>query len=295
MLRLAVRAVFATEAADLSLLHFLFYSHSGGLLDRLLNVQDGAQESPHRRRIPGPGGRAAARLGVGAVCRARSGGSCRTTAGSRFRARARGPRPSGRGRDPAAPRRSVRLRAGAAHRERDQLTQRMPDGSVIKCMAVYDEPFWRADGLTGQATYEIGPGPADVRQLATAGTPGVLLAFVEGVPRPRSSRRRTLERRRRAIVDVPGPGFGPRAARRRRSSSSSTGRPSRWSGGCYGAAPPTGRPHAVRAGAAASRAGGSTGPAPRRATVWAGYMDGAVRSGERVAVEVDQALATSAT
>jgi len=27
---------------------------------------------------------------------------------------------------------------------RDQLTQRMPMGSVTKCMAVYDEPFWRA-------------------------------------------------------------------------------------------------------------------------------------------------------
>jgi monoamine oxidase len=45
MLRLAVRAVFATEAADLSLLHFLFYSHSGGFLDRLLSVRRGAQES----------------------------------------------------------------------------------------------------------------------------------------------------------------------------------------------------------------------------------------------------------
>src|SRR5205814_3388893 len=31
MLRLGVGAVFAAEAADLSLLHFLFYSHSGGL------------------------------------------------------------------------------------------------------------------------------------------------------------------------------------------------------------------------------------------------------------------------
>jgi monoamine oxidase len=44
MLRLGVRAVFAAEAADLSLLHFLFYSHSGGFLDSLFNVKDGAQE-----------------------------------------------------------------------------------------------------------------------------------------------------------------------------------------------------------------------------------------------------------
>ncbi len=44
MLRLGVRAVFAAEAADLSLLHFLFYSHSGGYLDSLFNVKNGAQE-----------------------------------------------------------------------------------------------------------------------------------------------------------------------------------------------------------------------------------------------------------
>ena len=33
--------------------------------------------------------------------------------------------------------------------QRDQLTQRMPQGTVIKCMAVYDEPFWRGQGLSG--------------------------------------------------------------------------------------------------------------------------------------------------
>src|ERR1019366_3574584 len=32
---------------------------------------------------------------------------------------------------------------------RDQLTQRLPAGSVIKLYAVYEEPFWRPDGLTG--------------------------------------------------------------------------------------------------------------------------------------------------
>lgn len=35
---------------------------------------------------------------------------------------------------------------------REQLTQRAPMGSVIKCRVIYDEPFWRAEGLSGQAT-----------------------------------------------------------------------------------------------------------------------------------------------
>ena len=33
---------------------------------------------------------------------------------------------------------------------RAQLDQRVPMGTVIKCMAVYDEPFWRDDGLSGR-------------------------------------------------------------------------------------------------------------------------------------------------
>src|SRR5690606_42115868 len=36
--------------------------------------------------------------------------------------------------------------------DRDQLVQRMPMGRVIKVNVVYDEPFWRADGFSGQVT-----------------------------------------------------------------------------------------------------------------------------------------------
>src|SRR4051812_20032482 len=40
---------------------------------------------------------------------------------------------------------------------RDQLTQRMPQGTLMKAEAVYDKPFWRDDGLTGQAVSDSGP------------------------------------------------------------------------------------------------------------------------------------------
>ena len=40
--------------------------------------------------------------------------------------------------------------------ERDQLTQRMPTGCTIKVHVVYNEPFWRADGLSGEATSDAG-------------------------------------------------------------------------------------------------------------------------------------------
>ena len=49
---------------------------------------------------------------------------------------------------------------------RDQLMQRMPQGAVTKCMAVYDEPFWRGDGLSGQARLGRRAGEGRLRQLA---------------------------------------------------------------------------------------------------------------------------------
>ncbi len=40
---------------------------------------------------------------------------------------------------------------------RDLLGQRMPHGAVVKFAAVYDEPFWRRQGLNGQAASDAGP------------------------------------------------------------------------------------------------------------------------------------------
>ena len=40
---------------------------------------------------------------------------------------------------------------------RDQLTQRVPQGSVIKCFAFYERPFWRDRGLSGNASGNTAP------------------------------------------------------------------------------------------------------------------------------------------
>ena len=65
---------------------------------------------------------------------------------------------------------------------RDQLTQRMPMGTVIKVQCVYDEPFWRADGLAGQATSDTGPVEDHVRQLP-AGRHGSRARRADGIHR----------------------------------------------------------------------------------------------------------------
>jgi len=280
MLRLAVRAVFATEAADLSLLHFLFYSHSGGLLDRLLNVADGAQES---RVVGGSQVLAtglAAELGdaVHLSCPVRrivqdtrrvSVHADGITVDADAAVVALPPTLAGRiDYEPSLP------------PWRDQLTQRMPMGSVIKSMAVYDEPFWRADGLTGQVTSDVGPVQLTFDNSPPDGTPGVLLSFVEGA-HARELSRGSPDDRRATTLDCLAEHFGPRAAA-----------PSeyleldwsaeRWSGGCYGAHLPPGV--LTQFGPALRTPCGRIHWAgTETASVWAGYMDGAIRSGEEVA------------
>jgi len=69
---------------------------------------------------------------------------------------------------------------------RDLLTQQMPQGMTTKCQAVYDTPFWREDGFSGEAVSERGPvgvifdnSPKD----SDGGSgPGVLVGFMTGTP-----------------------------------------------------------------------------------------------------------------
>ena len=73
-------------------------------------------------------------------------------------------------------------------------------GSVIKVLAVYDHPFWREDGLSGEglAPYQL------VREVydntPPAGEPGVLVTFLAGENAERAERLPAAERRQ-AVLD----------------------------------------------------------------------------------------------
>jgi monoamine oxidase len=165
---------------------------------------------------------------------------------------------------------------------RDQLTQRMPQGSVIKCMAIYDEPFWRAEGLTGMATSDTGPAKIVFDNSPPDGSPGVLLGFLEG-GRARALGRRPAAERREAVVGGLARLFGPRASKPERFIERSWAE-EEWTRGCYGCYTPpggwTGFGDALRAPIGPIHWAGA-----ETATVWNGYMDGAVSSGERAAAE----------
>ncbi len=165
---------------------------------------------------------------------------------------------------------------------RDQLTQRMPQGTAIKTMAIYEAPFWREQGLSGQATSDLGPARVVFDNSPPDGSPGVLLGFLEG-RLAREWGARPAGERRDAILAGHSRLFGERAARPERLIERVWAE-EEWTRGCYGCLTVpggwTGYGRALRAPIGRLHwAGAGT------ATVWNGYMDGAVQSGERACAE----------
>ena len=63
---------------------------------------------------------------------------------------------------------------------RDQLTQRLPNGSAMKAFFIYDEPFWRSDGFNGQLISDVGPARMSNDTCIPGDDHGVILLFLEG-------------------------------------------------------------------------------------------------------------------
>jgi monoamine oxidase len=288
LLTLATEAVFAAEPGDLSLLHVLFYSHSGGSFQRLIDTTGGAQQD----RFVGGSALIAERLAaaLGGVVRLAAPVSRIEVRGDKVTATTPAGQFEARHVIVTAP----PLLAGRIDYEpalppwREQLTQRTPMGSVIKCQVVYDEPFWRRDGLSGQATGDGGGSRVVFDNSPADGSPGVLLAFVEG-DEARQLGRELLDVRRQAVVDSLVRYFGPRAGKPELYLERDWQR-EKWSGGCYGTL--FGPNVWTRYGSALRTPVGPIHWAgTETATVWAGYMDGAIRSGSDAAQAVLAGLA----
>lgn len=279
--RLITRAVFSCEADEVSLLHWLFYFRSGGGLDAVLDTTGGAQQD----RIVGGPTTVARRLAAGLDVRldgpvqqitGDDDGVVVRANGSTLRAErvivAIPPALYGRIEfDPLLP------------GPKGQLSQHMPMGAVIKTHTYYDTPWWRADGLNGQAL-----SPDRAVGVVFDNSPddrscGVLLGFFEGDHARQASAVGPDERR--AIVEDDLVAFFGEQARESTGYVENDWCSEPWSGGAYAGRFTTGgwttfgptlrRPHGR-----IHFAGTET------ATVWNGYLDGAVSAGERVATEV---------
>ena len=283
LLDIAVAAVWACEPEDLSLLHVLFYIHSGGRFDDLIGTAGGAQQD----RVVGGTQQMAEGLAALLGDRVRLG-----RAVERIVQDERTATVYAGGEEVTAERAIVAMAPALAariHHEpalpalRAQLTQRVPMGSVIKCLAVYDEPFWRGDGLNGQAISVEGPARAVFDNSLAGGSPGMLVAFLEG-RHARTMSSWPLTERRDAVLAGLARLFGPRAAAPQEYLEKDWALDP-WSAGCYtglfGPGTWTGFGPALRAPAGRLHWAGT-----ETAEVWSGYIDGAVRSGEAAAAHV---------
>ena len=278
---LVCEAVFAADTGDLSLLHALFYTHSGTDLETLISVDRGAQQD----RIVGGSVRIAEAMAAALGDRVRLGDPVRIVAqhavGVRVTTRGGAVREGSHVVVTLPPTLAGRLEYDPPLPSwRDQLTQRLPAGSVIKTYAVYDEPFWRADGLNGQAVSDTGPVKVTFDNSPPSGTPGVLMGFVEA-GEARRLVRLTPEQRREAVLGCFVRYFGARAGQPREYLERDW-MAEEFSRGCYGAhfTPGvwTSYGHALRTPVGRVHwAGAECSP------VWNGYMEGAVRSGEDAA------------
>ncbi|KJK66861.1 Flavin containing amine oxidoreductase [Aspergillus parasiticus SU-1] len=166
---------------------------------------------------------------------------------------------------------------------RDHLTQRMPMGSIGKAFAAYATPFWREAGLNGQVVSDTGAVRITFDSSPDDGSFGIMMGFIEADEMRRLDRlpeREITEEITKDLVRY----FGPRAAnvqnwviQRWDLEQFSRGGPVAYAPPgvltAYGTSlkSPHGRLHF--AGTEAS-------------SFWVGFMDGAIRSGERVATEI---------
>ena len=167
--------------------------------------------------------------------------------------------------------------------QRDQLSQRLGQGALTKVAAVYDSPWWRAKGLNGtvvspntyvSATFDDSPNRPN--------GPGVIFGFVGG-DQCRRFAGLSASAQRDAVLKEFSTFFGAEAANAK-DFFVTTWATEKWSRGCPVGICPPGLLYAY--GDQLRQVQGRIHWAgTETSNYWNGYMDGAVRSGERAAAE----------
>ncbi len=282
-----IRSVFSAEPGDLSFLFCLFYLKSGGNLEELTTFRNGAQQRLFVGGVHQLSQRMADQLGERVLLDSPvtdieqdAEGVTVTCPAATFRAKvliiAIAPALAGR----------INYSPLLPHK-RDALTQRMPMGSVIKVWIAYSTPFWRARGFSGLFSSDTAAfGPAfDVAPPGTS--TGILAGFFDARASVEWSAR-SSDQRRAEVVRCLTAAFGAEAQAPIEYVEKNWTQ-ERYSRGCY-------------TGTLGPGALTQFGPTLRESVgriffagtessaIWAGYIEGALRSGARAAAEVREYL-----
>lgn len=283
MIELATQMIFAVEPRELSFLYFLLYINSGAGLRRLADIKRGAQE----RRLATGAQSVAQKLADELADRVRLGHAVRAVeqdASGVTVHTTRGPFRAERAILALPPALLAKIDfTPAVSEERTLIHTRMPAGSVIKCIAAYDRPFWREAGYSGEAFSPRGLVRATFDDCSADGSHAALVAFVVGDAARELATRPDAERRQLVLADL-GRLHGA-AAHTPVAYVDKNWLAEEWSSGCYvGVLAPT---LLTRVAAALRRPEGRLHFAGTETAIHhVGYLEGAIESGERAAHEV---------
>jgi monoamine oxidase len=283
LIEATVRACFATDLSEVSLLNWLFLTRSAGGVEALMSIAGGYQDSQFEGGVQQVPNAIAAELGD-AVVR-----SCPVdavtqrddrviVAGTRVKVTARRvvlalPRALAGGIrfDPVLP---------ADHA---LLIHQIPAGTEVKMVAIYEEPFWRADRVSG-ATVATDDAIEVTLDTTQPGHPEGVIAGYSAGPRARALAARSESERRAVFLTMLATRLGPKAAAPLEVLEQNWAE-EQWTRGCSMGHFPTGvltqYGHRLREPVGRVHWAGT-----ETASTSYGSMDGAVRSGERVCEEI---------
>jgi monoamine oxidase len=283
VLRMAIGGLFACASSEVSLLHVLFHLNAAGGLAFQTSIEGGAQQDRAVGGMQSIVDRIAQKLGaavqlgapVRAIAQDDSGVTVRAE-GATVRAR--------RVIVAVPPALSAHIGyAPTLPADRALLVQRMPAGYAVKIALVYEDAFWRADGLSGETVAVGSPVSLTIDGCTPSPRPGILHAFLVG-PEAQRWGRLDADERRRVVLAALGRRFGAKAASPREYVETCFA-DEEWTRGCFMAHFPPGVLTSFRSvlrdpigrihWAGTETAGRSNG-----------FIDGAIRAGERVAREV---------
>ena len=180
LLLTTVRGLMSSDPSEVSLLHVLFLIRSANGLNVLLSVEGGYEEDMMTGGAGAMAATMAADLGDAGYTSARQcGPSPKMRRASRSRPTSDGARQRMVMAIPPGLASDVRY-APALPLDHRFLLQRVPAGAVIKTVAIYDEPFWRNDGLSGETVSIDSPISITLDSSSEDGRPGLMSGYAMG-------------------------------------------------------------------------------------------------------------------
>lgn len=283
MFKVGVETVFACHPSEISMLHALFYAHSGGDFEKLISIKNGAQQTrfvkgaqhlvtemakPFLEKI-------LLNNPVLSIQQAED-EVIVITQNKIIKAKKC---------IVAIPPTLVEKISFTPNlpANKIQLNQRFPMGTAMKCFGIYEKPFWREKGFSGQIVSNSKPIHVTFDCSPKDGSRGIILAFVEA-ENARGFIEKTASERKQVFIESLAHYFGSQALNPIQYIDKCWSE-EEWSGGCYAGNPTPGT--ITQFGAYLRK--------PLQHLHWAGtetakkgngYMEGALEAGYRAAKEV---------